>query len=177
MGRSGNCCQRCERARSHGAPSAEVATRNNPARTAGFGARLPYDDWLRTSQPLDGVPIPVDTQPRIFRRVSASIADRKLSAGDGVELRNVLDPAAVGHRAAKSDVQLHQEVRTDRNVERFGHVSALTPRRNAYDARHYELHDRASVCLEIILELRNTVERFADRNRHAGLSRQLAMRT
>src|ERR1700674_4304049 len=108
--------------------------------------------------------------------MTASIADRKLGAGDGVELRNVLDPAAVWHRAAKSDVQLHQEIRADRNVERFGHVRNLEPRRDASDARHIDLHDGAGVCLEIILELRDAVERLADRNRHAGLSRQLAMR-
>src|ERR1700687_5590772 len=65
--------------------------RDRLAKLSKYGAALPNDDRLRTLQPLDGVPIPVDPEPGFLRRMGTSVADGELGAGDGVELRNVFD--------------------------------------------------------------------------------------
>ncbi len=60
----------------------------------------------------------------------------------------------LGTAQQSRDMQFHQEMRADGNVERFGEVRDLEPRRDAADARDVDLHDRARAGLKILLELR-----------------------
>src|SRR5262249_12721007 len=108
--------------------------------------------------------------------VGASLSYLKLRARDYVELRNVFDPAAVGHGAAQRHMQLHQEVRAHWKIERFDHVRYLEPWRDPADARNVDLHDRASAGAHVILELARAIERFADRDRHRSVARKLDVR-
>ena len=57
-------------------------------------------------------------------------------------------------------------MRADGDVESFGKMRDLEPRRDAADARAVDLHDRAGAALEIFAEMRRVVERFADGDRH-----------
>ena len=82
---------------------------------------------------------------------AVAVLDAHARLRDQVQLRDVFQPAAVGHRAAQRHVDLHQEVRADRHVVGLGHVRHLQPRRDAADAAHVHLHHRAGVALQIVL--------------------------
>jgi hypothetical protein len=53
--------------------------------------------------------------------------------GDVVELGNIFEPPRVGNGAAQRDMQLHQEVWADADVEGLGQMRGLQPRRDAAD--------------------------------------------
>src|ERR1019366_9649737 len=101
---------------------------------------------------VDRVEIPINAETGRIGRNGMAITDRQAGVGDGIELRDVLDPAAVGHRAAERHVQLHQEVRADRDIERLGHVDDLQPRGDAADSGRVDLYDRAAAPLQIFTE-------------------------
>src|SRR5881392_1704606 len=78
-------------------------TKSVGCRRAGF-IRPPCSanhDRRGAGEPSDRVPVPVDAQPRIGRRISATVADLEPALRDRLELRNVFDPAAVRYSAAE----------------------------------------------------------------------------
>ena len=109
-------------------------------------------------------------RPGVSRRDRVAGFDGEPRRRDVVELRNVLDPARIGHRRGQRDVQLHQEVRADGDVECLGEVRHLEPRRDAADPRRVDLDDRAGAPLEVFAEVRRRIQRLADgdRDRRVG---------
>ena len=79
--------------------------------------------------------VPGDSEAGRRRADRVPVAHFHARRGDVVQLGNVLHPRAVGHGRRQRHVQLHQEVRADRRVERLGEVRDLEPRRDAADAR------------------------------------------
>ena len=65
-------------------------------------------------------------------------------------------------------MQLHQEVRADRDVEGLGRMRDLQPGRDAADAADIDLHDRAGALLHVFAEMADRIERFADGDRRRG---------
>src|SRR5262245_65631710 len=90
--------------------------------------------------PADRVPVPFDTEPDTGRGHSVARFDLYPAFRDVIELRDELDPARIRHAGAQTYMQFHQEMRTDRNVERLGEMRHLEPRRDAADARNIGLH-------------------------------------
>ena len=107
-------------------------------------------------------------RPGSVGRHRAAIDDLHPLRGQAVELRDVFDPAPVRHGRRQRDMQLHQEMRADRHVEGFGEVRGLQPRRDAADARHVDLDDARRVALQVFAEMREAVDRLADRDRQRG---------
>ncbi len=124
------------------------------------------DDGARDGEAVDRGVVPVDAQAGRGRRDRAAVGHGEPRRGDRVELRDVLDPGAVGHGGGERNVQLHQEVRAHRHVERLGQVRDLEPRRDAADPRAVDLHDRAGPALQVFAEVRRVVQRLADGDRH-----------
>ena len=85
------------------------------------------------ASPADRVPIPADAKPRLFRRKSLALLDTQARRRDFIQLRDVFDPSSVGRGAGKGDMQFHEEMRRDRNVEAFGQMRGLQPGRDAAD--------------------------------------------
>jgi hypothetical protein len=123
--------------------------------------------------PVDRIPVPVDTEPEASRRKRKTVLDAHPAFGDVVELRNEFDPAGVRHAGTQAHVQFHQEMRADGNVERFGKMRHLEPRRNAADAGDVGLHDRARAAREIFAEVRRVIQRLAHCDRYPGRAREL----
>ena len=72
---------------------------------------------------------------------------------------------ALGTAQHSDDVQLHQEMRADRDVEGLGQMRDLEPGRDAADAADIDLDDRAGVALQILAEMQDRVEALADGDR------------
>ena len=92
---------------------------------------------------IEGRPIPVDAEARSARWNCFAGLDPNGRRRHHVKLRDVFQPATIWHRAAQTEMDLHQEVRAYRHVEGFGHMRDLQPRRDAADAADIDLHDRA----------------------------------
>src|SRR5690606_9250960 len=105
----------------------------------------------------------------------AAVVNAHAHGGERVELRDVFHPAAVRHRGGERDVQLHEEMRAYRDVERLGEVGHLQPGRDAADARDVDLDDTAGLALQVLAEMRHAVDRFADGNRQARRRRETDM--
>src|SRR5258707_618330 len=102
-------------------------------------------------------PVPVDAEARLRTGDAMAVLDAHAGMGHEIELRDKLEPPTVGYGAAERWMQLHQEMRADRHVERLRHVRDLEPGRDAADAPHTDLYDRAGARLQIVLELADTV--------------------
>src|SRR5271156_129589 len=130
--------------------------------------------------PLDGrtfdrFEIPVYTQSRRSAGNCMALVYLHPIGGDVVELRNIFEPPRVGNGAAQRDMQLHEEMRADADVERLGQMRGLQPWGYAPDARDVDLNDRTGPPLQIVAELRRTIEAFADRNRNRRGARKPLM--
>ncbi len=91
-----------------------------------------------------------------------TVLDAHAFRGEAIELRDVFNPTAVRHGRGQADMQLHQEVRTHRDVECLGEMRGLQPRRDAADARDIDLHHAAGTALQVFAEVLEAVERLAD---------------
>ena len=65
-------------------------------------------------------------------------------------------------------MQLHEEVRADVDVEGFGEMRHLQPRRDAADPGDVDLDDAGRAAVEVFAELRDGVHRLADGDRRRG---------
>ena len=133
------------------------------------------DEVARDGAPVEFVVAPGDAEAGCVGHDGVARVDRHPAGGHAVELRDVFHPRRSRRGAAERHVQLHQEVRAHREIEGLGQVRHLEPRRDATDARHVDLHDRARPLLHVGHELRRLVERLADRDRHRARRGQLRM--
>jgi hypothetical protein len=93
-----------------------------------------------------------------------------------LKLRDVLKPARVGDRAGQRDVQLHQEMWTDGDVEGLREMRRFQPGRDSTNARDIHLNDRAGILLSGRFALRqrrshNAVSTAASREGGDGADR------
>src|SRR5262245_33280447 len=91
--------------------------------------------------PVDRGKIPGNAEAWRAGRHGAAVVDPHPLEDEVVKLRDILDPAAVWDGRGQRDVQLHEEVRADGDVEGFGEVRRLQPRRDAADAGDVDLDD------------------------------------
>src|ERR1700730_236194 len=121
---------------------------------------------------LQCLPVPVNAEARLGRGDAMAVLDAHGGMGHEIELRDKLEPATVRYGAAERQVQLHQEMRADRHIERLRHVRDLEPGRDAGDASNIDLYDRAGAGPQIVLELADAVHGFADGDRNRGCFRE-----
>ncbi len=126
-----------------------------------------------TARLLDLREVPVDAEPGRRRRDGAAVGNDEARAGEVIELRDVLDPRGARHRRRQRHVQLHEEMRADRHVERLRQMRDLEPWRDPADPRHVGLDNRARITFEILAEMRGVVERLADGDRDGRVCREL----
>ena len=144
------------------------------ARGAQLGPRPPGDAGVLHATILFSIASRSQSMPRPTvsgaraRPSSIVISVRVIAA----QLRDVLDVAAVRDRGDEADVQLHQEVRADVDVERLGQVRDLQPGRDPADAGDVDLDDAGRAAVEVLAELRDRVHRLADRDRDRGGARE-----
>jgi hypothetical protein len=94
----------------------------------------------------DRGPVPFDSVARLLGRDSHAFFDPDTGRCHCVQLRYVFEIAAVGHCTAEPKMQLHEEVRADRN-KGFRHMGDFEPGRDAADAADIDLHNRAGAAL------------------------------
>src|SRR5271169_1155947 len=124
---------------------------------------------------FDRLEVPVYAQSRRSAGKRMALVNLHPIGGNVVELRNIFEPARVGNGAAERDMQLHEEMRADADVERLSQMRGLQPRGYAADARDVDLNDRTSPPLQIVAELRRTIEAFAARDRNRRGARKPGM--
>src|SRR4051812_15827072 len=98
---------------------------------------------------IDRRPVPGDAEAGLVGGYRAARLDAHALDSQAIELRDVLDPAAVRHRRHQADVQLHQEVRADRDVECLCEMRGLEPGSDSADPGDVDLHDAAGVALQV----------------------------
>src|SRR6185437_6719458 len=141
-----------------------------PGRPSAVNASRAFDDL-----PVDLVEIPVDTKAWRVARYGAARAYGHAGRRDRVELGNIFDPACIGHGGAERNMQFHEEVRRDRDVERFGHMGHLEPGCDTADAADIDLHDRAGVPLQIFAKVRGRIKAFTHGDGQTRVIRQPAV--
>ena len=99
-------------------------------------------------------PVPFNAQPDSVAGHGLAINNDHTAVRNGVELRDVFDPGRARHCGAQRDVQFHQEMRADREVEGLGHVCDLEPGCDAADTRHVDLDDQGRTPLHVGRKLR-----------------------
>src|ERR1700677_2253562 len=110
-------------------------------------------------------PVPGDPETGLVRRDSHAVLDAHAVRREIVQLRNIFDVTSIRHGAGEADMQLHQEMRAHRHVERFRRMRDLQPRRDPADPRDVGLHDRTAPSSHIFAEMAYRVDRLADRDR------------
>src|SRR3954466_12468152 len=138
---------------------------------------LDTETGARRSEALDRLLIPGDTEPWLRRGESPALLDAHACPGERVELRDVFDPARVGHRATQRDMEFHQEVWANRYVEGLCKVGDLQPRRDAADAGNVDLYDRTCACLQVLTKVKRAVHALADGDGDRRLSGKAYMPT
>src|SRR5271156_1583175 len=89
----------------------------------------------------DCIPVPLDSVAWLLRGDSHTFFDPDTGRCQHVQLGNVFEITAVGPGAAESKMELHEEVRADRHIKAFRHMSDFQPGRDASDPADVDLHD------------------------------------
>ena len=69
---------------------------------------------------LDCIEVPGNAQTWCGRRDRMAVFNPHGFGGQGIKLRDVFDPACIGHCRTERDMQLHEEMRTHWHIEAFG---------------------------------------------------------
>ena len=73
-------------------------------------------------------------------------------------MRNIFDPPGIWHGGTQTNVQFHQKMRANSDVEAFRKMRDFKPWRDAADASDVHLNDGAGASLQVVAKMNSLIK-------------------